>query len=170
MSDQYFSDWESLIDAANNKAKEILKTDVAPAAEIILKKHIKSDIYDAYTPKKNGWVLKTGGKTKSGKDKYIRATYERRNNLIDMVYSSMIGSNTLLITSSETANTPLGGTSMKYIGAFLELLESEDMGLWKGGFPRPAVSNAQSEIDKSSSIKSAIKKGIQREIGICKME
>lgn len=41
------------------------------------------------------------------------------------------------------------------------------MGIWRGGFPRPAVTNTQNEIDTSQEIKSAIQNGIQREIGIC---
>lgn len=167
MIDISFSDWESLVSAVDASVSQILEMDVAPVAEDILKKHIKSDIYDAYTPKTNGWVLKTGDKTKSGKDKYIRTTYRRRNDLIDAVYSRMQGSHTLFISSSAVADTPLFGNSRKYEGAFLQLLESEDMGLWRGGFPRPAVTNAQKEIDASQKIRSAIKRGIQREIGIC---
>lgn len=60
MADHFFSDWESLVSAVDAKATKILQKDVAPVAEDILKKHIKSDIYDAYTPKTNGWVLKVG--------------------------------------------------------------------------------------------------------------
>lgn len=166
MADRFFSDWESLISAVDAKATQILQRDVAPVAEDILKKHIKSDIYDAYTPKTNGWVLKVGT-TASGKDKYVRTTYQRRNDLIDAVYSRMMGKHTLFITSSAKVNTPLFGKFQNHEGAFLELLESGNMGLWRGGFPRPAVMNTQNEIDTSHEIKSAIQNGIQREIGIC---
>ena len=168
MADRFFSDWESLVSAVDAKATQILQRDVAPVAEDILKKHIKSDIYDAYTPKTNGWVLKVGT-TASGKDKYVRTTYQRRNDLIDAVYSRMMGKHTLFITitSSAKVNTPLFGKFKNHEGAFLELLESGNMGLWRGGFPRPAVMNTQNEIDTSHEIKSAIQNGIQREIGIC---
>lgn len=166
MADHFFSDWESLVSAVDAKATKILQKDVAPVAEDILKKHIKSDIYDVYTPKTNGWVLKVG-QTANGRDKYVRATYQRRNDLIDAVYSRMMGEHTLFITSKAKVNTPVSGVFANHEGAFLELLESGNMGLWRGGFPRPAVSNAQSDIDTSRDIKSAIKNGIQREIGIC---
>ena len=168
MADRFFSDWESLVSAVDAKATQILQRDVAPVAEDILKKHIKSDIYDAYTPKTNGWVLKVGT-TESGKDKYVRTTYQRRNDLIDAVHSRMMGKHTLFITitSSAKVNTPLFGKFQNHEGAFLELLESGNMGLWRGGFPRPAVMNTQNEIDTSHKIKSAIQNGIQREIGIC---
>lgn len=165
MADRFFSDWESLVSAVDAKATQILQRDVAPVAEDILKKHIKSDIYDAYTPKTNGWVLKT--QTANGQDQYVRTTYQRRNDLIDAVYSRMMGKHTLFITSKAKVNTPLFGKFQNHEGAFLELLESGNMGLWRGGFPRPAVMNTQNEIDTSHEIKSAIQNGIQREIGIC---
>ena len=42
MADVYFSDWNSLVKEVDKKAGQILKNDVAPIAENILKKHIKS--------------------------------------------------------------------------------------------------------------------------------
>lgn len=166
MADRFFSDWESLVSAVDAKATQILQRDVAPVAEDILKKHIKSDIYDVYTPKENGWVLKAET-TASGRDKYVRITYQRRNDLIDAVSSRMMGKHTLFISSNAKVNTSLFGTFQHHEGAFLELLESGNMGLWRGGFPRPAVTNTQNEIDTSHEIKSAIQNGIQREIEIC---
>lgn len=156
MSDQYFSDWDSLIKAVDDKAENVLKKDVAPIAEELLRKHIKSDIYDVYTPRENAWV--------NG------STYQRRHVLEESITSFMSDKNTLLITSSATASPAIvNGWSFhnRYPGAFLKLLESGNMGIWKRGFPRPAVSNTQDEIDQSPKIKSAIKQGIQREIGIC---
>lgn len=156
MSDQYFSDWDSLIKAVDDKAENVLKKDVAPIAEELLRKHIKSDIYDVYTPRENAWV--------NG------STYQRRHVLEESITSFMSDKNTLLITSPATASPAIvKGWSFhnRYPGAFLKLLESGNMGIWKRGFPRPAVSNTQDEIDQSPKIKSAIKQGIQREIGIC---
>lgn len=156
MADQLFSDWESLISAVDAKASKILKTDVAPIAEDILKEHIKSDIYDVYTPIENGWVNGT--------------TYKRRHILEGAVTTIVQDKNTILITSTATASPAVvSGWSFhnRYPGAFLKLLEVGNMGIWNGGFPRPAVSNTQKEFDTSQKIKSAIQKGIQREIGIC---
>ena len=154
--DQFYSDWESLVNAVDQKAFKILQTDVAPVAEGILKKHIKSDIYDVYTPKENGWV--------NGE------TYRRRYALEQAITTIVQDKNTILVTSTATASPAvLSGWSFhnRYPGAFLKLLEVGNMGIWNGGFPRPAVASTQNEIDSSSAIKNAIKSGIQREIGIC---
>ncbi len=156
MADRFFSDWESLISAVDAKATQILQRDVAPVAEDILKKHIKSDIYDVYTPKPNGWVNGT--------------TYQRRHALEQAVTTIVQDKHTILVTSTATASPAvLSGWSFhnRYPGAFLKLLEVGNMGIWRGGFPRPAVTNTQNEIDTSQEIKSAIQNGIQREIGIC---
>lgn len=156
MSDSFFSDWNSLTNAVNTKANQILQTDVAPVAENILKKHIKSDIYDVYTPKENGWV--------NGE------TYKRRHSLEQAITTIPQGENTILITSAATASPAIiTGWSFRnrYPGSFLKLLEAGNMGIWTSGFPRPAVNNTQDDIDSSRKIKSAIKSGIEREIGIC---
>lgn len=101
----------------------------------VLYKHIQSDIYGAYTPKPGGWV---GG-----------TTYARRNSLSK---GSLIAINepdgTITITSTAVPGTPVGrGSISSEPGSLLKLIESDKHGLWRGGFPRPAVSNAQSEID-----------------------
>ena len=90
MADIYFSEWDDLVNAVDDKLSVILEKDVAPIAEEILKKHIKSDIYDAYTPKENGWVNGT--------------TYQRRHVLEETVTSIMLDKNTVLITSTATAS------------------------------------------------------------------
>lgn len=161
MADKFFGDWDSLVDAVSKAASTVLKNDVAPVAEDILVKHIKSDIYGVYTPKQNGWVTPGGTPT----------TYARRHVLEGAVTSYLIGNNdTLFVTSRATASQPIvKGYSFRnrYDGSFLKLLESGNMGIWRGGFPRPAVSNTQNEIDTSRKITSAIRQGIQREIGKC---
>lgn len=156
MTDAYFSDWDSLVEAVESKAEKILRDDVAPVAEALLKQHIKSDIYDVYTPHENAWVNSS--------------TYQRRHVLEESITSFISDKNTLLITSTATASPAVvSGWSFqnRYPGAFLKLLESGNMGIWRQGFPRPAVSNTQNEIDGSPQIKSAIRNGIKREIGIC---
>ena len=159
MADVYYNDWDSLVKTAENSAKKILETDVAPVAKEILAKHIKSDIYDAYTPKENGWVTPAGEPT----------TYTRRHVLENSITSYMLGDNrTLLITSTATASKAIvPGYSFRnrYDGSFLKLLEVGNMGIWSGGFPRPAVKNTQDEFDKGIEINRAIKNGIKREIG-----
>lgn len=160
MANKFFDDWDSLVNAVNKVASNVLKNDVAPVAEDILIKHIKSDIYDAYTPKQNGWVTPEGKAT----------TYERRHVLERSVTSYTTNNDTLLVTSTAMASkSVVKGYSFRnrYDGSFLQLLESGNMGIWRGGFPRPAVKNTQDEIDRSRRITSIIRQGIQREIGKC---
>lgn len=157
MKDKYFGDFDSLVSAVNGKIAIILKEDVSPIAEEILKKHINSDIYDAYTPKENGWVG--------------HETYQRRHVLENSIETFQNDKkNEILITSTATASPAIvSGWSFRnrYPGAFLKLLEKGNMGIWRGGFPRPAVSNTQNELDNSDAVAEAIAAGIKREIGIC---
>ncbi len=159
MADKHFSDWTSLVQAVNKKSVEILKKDVSPVAEEILKERIKDDIYDAYTPIEGGYFA----------GKFYTNAYKRRHVLENKIKSYMINKDTLLVTSTATASKPLvSGWSFhyKYDGAFLEMLEVGDMGIWKKGFPRPAVKNTERQFESDKRISSAIKKGIKREIGI----
>ena len=156
MAGNYYGDWNSLAAAFSRATKRILKNNVAPVAEDIMRKHIKSDIYNVYTPKRGAWVNGT--------------TYQRRHILESSVTSNVINQDTLFVTSTATASPAIvSGWSFnnRYDGAFLELLESGHMGIWKSGFPRPAVSNTQREFDTSKEIISAIKRGIKSEIGAC---
>lgn len=149
-----FSDWGELVDAVNQKLSIILYEEVAPVAEEILAKHIKSDIYDAYTPKENGWVNHT--------------TYTRRHVLEGSITTILEDENTILITSKASASPSIvKGWSFqnRHPGSFLELLEVGHMGIWHNGFPRPAVGNTQKEFKTSQKIKSVIKKGIKRDVG-----
>lgn len=114
----------------------------------VLYKHIQSDIYGAYTPKPGGWV---GG-----------STYVRRNSLSK---GSLVAINepdgTITITSTAVPGNPVGrGSIRKEPGSLLQLIEGDRHGLWRGGFPRPAVGNAQKEID-SGALMSAIEKALQ---------
>lgn len=151
MTDTYFEDIEDLIAAVEAGISDILQNDVAPVAEKILLKHIKSDICGAYTPKAGAWVNGT--------------TYSRRHVLEDGIRSDLISPDTLMVTSDSTANQSIVKGyhfSNRYAGAFLQLLESGHMGIWRNGFARPAVTNAQKEVESSSQINSAIKRGIKR--------
>lgn len=114
----------------------------------VLYKHIQSDIYGAYTPKPGGWV---GG-----------STYVRRNSLSK---GSLVAINepdgTITITSTAVPGNPVGrGSISSKPGSLLQLIEGDRHGLWRGGFPRPAVGNAQKEID-SGALMSAIEKALQ---------
>lgn len=146
-----YDSWEALTAAAQEKCKTILEKDVSPVAKEILKKHIRSDIYDVYTPIPNGWV--------NGQ------TYQRRHVLEGSIYHSLIADDEVLITSNATASkSVVKGYSFhnRRPGSFLKLLETGNMGIWAHGFPRPAVGKAQLEINKSAAIEAAIRDGIAK--------
>lgn len=154
MRDRMFTDWESLVSASDKQLASILKKDVAPVAEEILLEHIKTDIYGAYTPKPGAWVHGT--------------TYTRRHVLEDAITSYMLDSHTLLTTSTATASPSVVkgySFSNRYDGAFLKLIEVGNTGIWRGGFPRPAVANTEREFDGSQKLNKAILRGIERVIG-----
>jgi len=137
-------DWATLVEQAQANLDNILRHDVAPVAEEILRDHIASDIYAAYTP----------------------AYYQRRHALERTIISYIENGDTLMTTSAASASPSIlpGYTfENRYPGAFLEMLEVGNMGFWRRDFPRPAVSMAQGEIDRSAELRSAIKTGIQRE-------
>lgn len=156
MAKKYFTDWDKLTNAINQKCKEILTEYVAPISNELLRNHIVHDIYFGYTPKQNGWV---GG-----------STYARRGMLSEWVTSFTEDSNTLVTTSTASpAPSVVKGWRFenRQTGSFLELLESDNLGVWRGGFPRPAVSNTEKEYDTGTAVKSAISKGINKEFGDC---
>ena len=143
---------------AERAISNILTKDVAPVAEKILREHIQRDIYDAYTPVSGG---RFAGRVFDG-------PYARRHVLERNVVSELTRPYELFITSTASPNRPLlkgfrvyGGKN----GGFLELLETGDMGIWRRGFPRPAVSLTQEELDRSPRIEKAIVAGLKREIG-----
>ena len=136
-----FKSWEELTAAVSNEIPSILLNDVASVAEEIVRKHILSDIYGAYTPKDGGWFAGSS------------------------IHSRMESPTMMLTTSYATANQSLvPGYHFvnRYPGAFLQMLENGNMGIWTKGFPRPVISNAQKEIDRSSAIQRAIQRGVKR--------
>lgn len=152
-----FDDWEGLTDAVQRKCATILDKAVAPIAKEIVRKHIETDIYGAYTPKENGWVNSDGEP----------ATYERRKLLLSRgaIYHEFSAPDEIMVTSKVTASPAVvKGWSFRnrYPGAFLKLLEVGNMGIWRGGFPRPAIGNAQKEIDKSSRISRVIRQELNK--------
>ena len=158
MADKYFDNWAALEAATKRASKRILQRDVSPVAEEILRSHIETDIYGVYRPKPNAWVNGT--------------TYQRRHVLPAAVTSIFEGDDTLVVTSTAAPSRPVRpGASFSHSepGAFLKLLQSGHMGIWRGGFARPAVRNTQQEVDGSPRIKQAILQGIKREIGNCNM-
>lgn len=135
-------DLDALCDAAIDAvaAKTILMDYVAPVVEDILRKHIDQDVYGAYSP----------------------TVYSRRGSLTAGVQSRMIADDELLVTTIAQPNRPASGWASSGDGAFLYMLEVGDLGWWRKGFPRPAISNAQRETDRSSAVERAKKAGIRQ--------
>lgn len=162
---------EQLYAEAQLLLDDILKADIAPWAEDILRNRIQRDIYDVYTPKKNGWV--TGMITGYNKPMWgrQRATYQRRHDLPRLVYSTMPESGRLFITSAAQKRSSIYSTKNypAHPGSFLELLEGDSskhnggMGVWAGGFPRPAVSIAQSIVNKN--LQNVVQRAIDARLG-----
>lgn len=161
MADHYYGNWEQLTAGAERAIGRILKNEVAEEVEKILREHIQKDIYDAYQPTPNGWVNHT--------------TYDRRFSLLDNFVCISEQPNEIIITSIETPNTPVvkGYTFVpEEPGSFLKMLgtkRKKARGIWKKGFPRPAVNLAQKEIISESGkrvrsrVADAIRRGIKRE-------
>ena len=149
--------WEILTDVVQQRCATILDKMVAPIAKEIVRKYIETDIYGAYTPKENGWVTTDGTPT----------TYKRRRLLLKRgaIYHKFSAVDEIMITSNVTASPAVvKGWSFRnrYPGAFLKLLETGNMGIWRGGFPRPAIGNAQKEINKSSQISRVIRQELSK--------
>lgn len=152
-----YETWEDLVSAVEGSISDILMTDVAPVAEDILRKHIESDIYGAYSPKSGGWFAGV----------YYESPYPRRHVLENSIRSEMENATSMMVTSYASAGpslVPGYHFANRYGGSFLQMLEVGNMGIWRKGFPRPAVANAQKEIDNSAKIQSAIRNGIKRVI------
>lgn len=148
----WYNDVDDLLASVNRVASEDVIKAVADEVEEILLKHIQKDIYDAYTPKIGAWV---GG-----------TTYARRHVLEQNIKSTVEPDGTLVVTSDAPAGQCVvrGYRFSNEDSGFLQLLESGHMGIWKKGFPRPAVSNAQKEVDNSEKIRSILENGIAREM------
>lgn len=168
MAGAEYSSWEELAAAIDAVVPAVLESSVAPVMESIVTKHVKEDVYDAYTPKPGGWSL---SRMKSSvRSAYAASagdsTYHRRNSLYNLK-SEMQGRNTLLTTtSSAPAPAVVRGWSFhnRRDGAFFQLLESGKTGIWRGGFPRYPIRNAQREIDRGleaprSNLSKAIRSG-----------
>lgn len=151
---------EQLYAEAQLLLDDILKTEIATWAKGVLREHIWTDIYNAYTPKTNGWVAGRQGNKSAPFNGRQRVTYQRRYNLPRLVYSRLIESGVLFVTSDAKRRPSIYPNQKQYsahAGSFLELLEGDaskpngGLGIWAGGFPRPAVSNAQKTVDKNLS-------------------
>lgn len=152
-----FDSFEEIVSRAKRDSETILTKHVSPIVKSILRRHIQTDIYDVYSPKKNGWVHGT--------------TYKRRKRISKMIDAFMEydGDDAMLVvTSTEDASesvVPGYSFSNRYAGSFLELLGSGHMGIWRNGFARPAVENAQDDIETDPKVDNAIESGIQKYMG-----
>lgn len=152
MAITWFDNVEDLITAISSAPTEDAIKLIADEVEAILLKHIKSDIYGAYTPKPGAWV---GG-----------STYSRRHVLENGIKSTLEADGTLLTTSEAPSGQCVvrGYSFSNSDSGFLRLLESGHMGIWRNGFARPVVANAQKEVDNSGKIRSILENGMKRAV------
>lgn len=156
MTNEYDS-FSALAAGVNSVVPDILynggSSSVATTAKEIYLKHVQYDVYSVYTPKEGKWV---GG-----------TTYIRRYTLEHGAYVKMEDPTTLIASSEAEADDCVvpGYYFSNENQGFLRLIESGNTGIWKNGFPRPFVTNAQREFDSSSKINSAIQKEINRVMG-----
>lgn len=148
------SNFAELLVEAESFAQDILEDDIAKYAEDILQMHIADDIYRAYVPHEGGWVH--------------GETYQRRYELLNMVASELDDEGGLLVTSIGDISPPIGSSESydNELGYFLLLLEGgvgrasgfprvgttlPPLGIWGAecGFPRPAVTNTQIELNRT---------------------
>ena len=153
-----YTSFNALKNGINDDVKLILENDVAPVMEDILRDHIRSDIYDvgAGTPQEGAWINGT--------------TYHRRHVLENSVMHFFNKrENQINVTSNATASPSVcRGWSFhnRRPGVFLQMLENGDMGFVMKSdrvastFPRPALSNAQEEINGNTRIFNAIRRGL----------
>lgn len=138
----------------DSRTDEILLDYVAPVVEEILLKNIENMIYGTYTPQPGAWVNGT--------------TYQRRRLFGDHMVRKIEEPGLLAVTSNAAPSDPVvkGARFLPYTdGAFLGMLENGDMGIWRSGFPRPAVSSAQKEVYHSLAVQIAIRSGLERLFG-----
>ena len=150
MAITWFEDIDDLVNAVSSVNSDDVIQRVANEVEAILLKHIKSDIYDVYTPKEGAWV---GG-----------TTYQRRHVLESGIKTTLEEDGTLLTTSDAPAGQCVvkGYNFSNADSGFLQLLESGHMGIWRNGFARPVIANAQKEVDESTKIKSILENAMKR--------
>ena len=138
MAGAVYNSVEEFLSAVEAAIPTVAEEYIAPYVEDVLSAHIESDIYGVYSPKPDGWV---------------HGTYGRRHALTGGIQSVFKGN--VLSTTSVAAPSPSitgAATWGSAEGAFFDLLASGNMGLWRGGFARPAIPKAQAEIDGSMDV------------------
>lgn len=154
--------WNGKISAKDFEIPDEIFAAVQKMGEDVLRSHIETDIYGVDQRVENGWCRPVVGGLEGQTES---ATYERRHELPSTVYSEREG-DVVYVNAYGEANTPLFGygvfTSVQP-GSFLELLERGNLGFltqrtrYAPSFPRPALSNAQAEVD-SKPFKDKIQK------------
>lgn len=140
-----------LVAEAQARVNTALENEVSAYVKSVLRQHIVSDIYNAYHPKSMGWVSPV--RTATGA--WQPATYQRRYSLLQHITGYLTAPGELFVTSTANKSPSIYRSAIypSYDGDFLRLLEgtpgmpNNGLGAWQGGFGRPAVTNAQQEIN-----------------------
>lgn len=142
------------LDISDLIVRDIMLEEVSDAVWDVIEKHISTDIYAAYSPKQTyygkhppvGWV-RVGGR-ESGVYSYQRrwSLYDRDN-----MVTKIIGLNTLFVTSDAQPNESVVGSGWNgAVGGFIQMIGTNPGPIWRGRFARPALQNAQDDIDNNS--------------------
>lgn len=140
-----FKDMNSLMAYVQKMAMETLQSDVVPVVKEEYKKHIQSDVYDVYDPKR----------------------YDRRNSLLDdnNILSEQVDQNTISITDIAEPNTSVKGTdnSGKQLMWWIEeglIYPLAGGGVWSEA--RPATANTVEDLKSTEKHVQAMKQGLRK--------
>lgn len=126
-----FDNIEALETGVQLELENFLRSVIAPEVERILSEHIKNDIYGAYSP----------------------VMYKRRGLLLSgSNLESTVDGLELFVTDKTPGDTPIASGHTPSGTDLLKIIETgaqgHGAGKWPNAFPRPAVKNAQEEVDK----------------------
>lgn len=144
--------------------KDILLNEVADEMEKILMSHISSDIYGGYSPHiYRHWGATPPGWKAVSQDGKIQ--YQRRGSLLNRgdIVREIVDGNTAFVSSDAKPNQSVYGSSwVPYgTGAFLMMLSTHP-GSFASHIVRPALQNAQAEVDTSGAVQKAFERGLKR--------
>lgn len=148
-----YDNLEDLFSALEDDIEQVLKTDVANKAISVMKKHVKSDVYDKYDPN----------------------VYERKKDkggLLDSVVSEDIDKNTISIENNRknTSEEQAIGDGYEDSRDIANIVETGKGYYWVGRdkkgrtneTPRPFVANTSLDLDENGQHVNAMKNGLKK--------
>lgn len=128
----------------NKSLRDTLHSDIAPRSKEVLKEHIKTDVYDAYTPGQNS--------REDSKSIYERRGLMKSGDYIDTLFSGSSHGVTMTMLDITPGNNPWAKHDHTPQGTDLSRIIND--GLQGNGHglvtmePRPYIENAQRDINE----------------------